>query len=205
MKGDPKHILDKPFSVFRDDSIDLDLKMVRGFALSYFIYGLVYWIQIKEFLVPLPMVYFFVPLAGVVMFVRSVKWIGSFLFLLIPFIVLKDLVWIYIPGLTIILSVLTFLSWTLWTWLTFIKNKNTDVKSVVFLVSQHLIWLLWLIQIEWVQVICIVFVLVGVTLFVRMNLDEKKQVFNLRLGLLIQLIISLYLMQKVSILWVALS
>lgn len=205
MKGNTEDILDQTSTFFKDHSIDLDLKMVRVFALSYFVYGLVYWIQIQEFLVPLPMVYFFVPLAGLVMFTRSINWLGSILYLLVPFLVVKDLVLVHFPTITGVVALLTFLLWSVWSGIVFTNQKERGVKSYVFLVSQQMIWLLWALPFEWMQIVLMLVILIGITLFVREHLDVKKQVYNVRLGLLIQLIISLYLMQKVSVIWVASS
>lgn len=204
MKDRTEDILDKPAAVSQRDSIDFDLKLVRGFGLSYFLYGLVYWLQVEVFLVPLPVVFYLVPIAGVLMFFRSIgKWLGSFIFLLIPFIVLKDLLIYRYPDLTVFLLIGTFLFWTIWAWSVTLKNTKKDLRSWLFSISQSMIWMLLLVKNDYIQVGAIATILVGVTFFVRKNINSKSMVHHVRVGLLIQLIIVLFLLQKISFLSVA--
>jgi hypothetical protein len=193
----------RPSQHISKKSIDFDLKLVRGFALSYFIYGLVYWIQIKEFLVPLPMVYFFVPVAGFIMFVRSIKWWAAFVLLLIPFVVLKDLTLYAYPNVSGVLLLLTFLSWSGIAWYIFYKDKDRSLSSWVFPISQSLIWLVWLVKGQEIQLTMTLMILIGATMFVRKHINDANAVYHLRIGLLIQLVVTLFLMQKISMFWVS--
>ncbi|CAG5078829.1 hypothetical protein [Parvicella tangerina] len=187
------------------NTIDFDLKIVRGFALSFFIYGLVYWMQIQEFLVPLPMVYFFIPVAGLLMFLRSIKWPWAMVLLFIPFVVVKDFTIQNYPNITGVGLIFTFLLWSGWAWNVFFREPKKNLMTWVLPVSQSLIWLLWLIQSDWVRLILIVLILMGATVYVRRNLDNPKAFRNVRVGLLIQLVTSLFLMQQFSYYWVSLG
>lgn len=205
LKKESSHILDEEMSEPQVGSVDFDLKIVRGFALAFFLYGLVYWFEIGDFLVPLPMVYFFVPVAGLLMFVRSIKWIGSVALLLIPFIVIKDLTWNSYPNFTGVLALITFLVWSVWSIFVFKRKEEKNWKSWFFVASQQLIWLIWVVQIPVVQLVMALLILIGVTVFVREQINNVNQVYNVRVGLLIQLIIALFFLQKISILWVSLT
>lgn len=203
MNRDSENILDQPPVIFQTDSIDFDLKLVRGLGLAYLFYGLVYLIEISEFLVPLPMVFFFVPITGIFMFFRSIgKWKGAFIFLLLPILVMKDLILNDYPNITGILLVITFVFWTIWAWVAFYGENKKGFKCWIFVIAQTAIWLVWLVPNIYVQTSVVLLSLVGVTIYVRLNINNMAKAHHLRVGLLIQLIIVLYLIQKVSQLWV---
>lgn len=204
MKRDSENILDRPSTIFKTDSIDFDLKLVRGLGLAYLFYGIVYLIEINEFLVPLPMVFFFVPIAGVLMFFRSIKkWKGAFILLLLPILVMKDLMLNDYPNITGMLLILTFASWTVWAWVAFFGEDNGNFKLWTFAITQTAIWLVWFMPNTYVQTSVVLLALIGVTTYIRLNINNAEKVHHLRVGLLIQLIIVLYLTQKVSHLWVS--
>lgn len=204
MKRDSENILDQPSAIFKTDSIDFDLKLVRGLGLAYLFYGVVYLIEISEFLVPLPMVFFFVPIAGALMFFRSIgKWKGAFIFLLLPILVMKDLMLNDYPNMTGVLLIITFASWTVWAWVAFFGEDKGNFKLWTFAITQTAIWLVWFVPNIYVQTSVVLLVLIGVTTYVRLNINNIEKVHHLRVGLLIQLIIVLYLTQKVSHLWVS--
>ncbi len=172
--------------------------------MAYFLYGVIYWLQLGEFLVPLPMAYFFVPIAGVLMFLRSIqKWLGSFIFLLLPVLVLKDLTLGIYPNVTGIALLVTLAVWTAWAWVVFYSSKERKTWDWALPLSQSLIWGIWLVPFFYVQVTFILLMLIGVTIFVRKEINNMHQVHHLRVALLIQLLIVLFFMQKISHTWVA--
>lgn len=198
MKDNSDDILDKPSLAFQVHNVHFDLKLLRGLGLAYFFYGLVYWIQVADFIAPLPMVYIFVPAAGVILFLRSIKyWVGAFVLLLLPFLVLKDLTLNEYPNLSGVGLVILFVVWTIWSWTVGRKIKVGAIKWL-FISSQHLIWLMWLIPSSYVQMAVVICVLVGSTVFVRNFIDVAEEVHNVRVGLLIQFMMALYLIQQIS-------
>ncbi|MCB9194692.1 MAG: hypothetical protein H6600_07455 [Flavobacteriales bacterium] len=187
----------KPDYNSEEDPMDLDLKIVRGFALAYFLYGIIYWLEIGKFLVPLPMVYYFVPAVGIIMFVRSIKWKGSVLFLLIPTLILKDLTINVWPILTSSVMAVTVILWLVWSVVTFVHSAR-KIGEWIFLVSQ--ISLLSLLFIEArLSGMVISLILVGVSVFYRQNSDNLVKLYDLRLALLIQFLTVLYLLQILSL------
>lgn len=179
------------------DPLDLDLKIVRGFALAYFIYGIIYWLEIGKFLVPLPMVYYFVPTVGIIMFVRSIKWKGSVLFLLIPTLILKDLTINDWPNLTSSVMAVTIILWLMWSVVAFLQSAR-KIGEWIFLVSQISLLSLFFIEASLSGVV-ISLILVGVSFFYRKNSDNLVKLYDLRLALLIQFLTVLYLLQILSL------
>ncbi|MCB9189861.1 MAG: hypothetical protein H6599_11350 [Flavobacteriales bacterium] len=202
MKDESEEILDQPSLILQTNSIDFDLRMLRGLGLAYFFYGLVYWIQLGEFLVPLPMVYIFIPFSGIIMFLRSINhWIGAFILLLLPVMVLKDLTLNDYPNLSGLLMLATFLVWSIWSWTVGLKSDLKNYTKGLFIGSQNLIWLMWLISSSLVQIIIVIAILIGATIYVRRYLEEATCVHHVRVGLLIQFMMVLYLLQQLSIYW----
>lgn len=179
------------------DLLDLDLKIVRGFALAYFIYGIIYWLEIGKFLVPLPMVYYFAPTVGIIMFVRSIKWKGSVLFLLIPTLILKDLTINDWPILTSSVMAVSIILWLMWSVVAFLQSDR-KIGEWIFLVSQISLLSLFFIEASLSGVV-ISLILIGVSVFYRKNFDDLVKLYDLRLALLIQFLTVLYLLQILSL------
>ena len=180
-------------------NIDFDLKMVRGMALTYFIYGLVYYLDIRAFLVPLPIVYYVLPIAGVIMFVRSLPDFKSMVLLFIPVLVLKD-IWIdwnpfFIEPLLFI-SLLIWIGWGV-TFLFYKLHKHSKY-AILAGISQFLIVLI-LIPGHWlIFPVAVAISLIMITIYIRANLENSKLTVTLRISLLIQLMYVLYIMQVFS-------
>jgi hypothetical protein len=192
-------ILDTNEEGISNGKIDFDLKMVRVISLTYFIYGIVYYLELSSFLVPLPMAYYMLPFAAVIMFVRSASSFKSIILLFIPILVLKDL-WINVNP--IIVEPLLFASiivWFLWG-VSFLKIKqHKDLKySFLAAISQFLIFLI-MIPGHWLIFPIAMFIsLILLTIFVRANLENVKATVVLRASFLIQMMYVMYLLQMVS-------
>lgn len=142
-----------------------------------------------------------VPFAGMFMFFRSLRWKWSFVLLLLPLLVLKDLLVLSHPSLGAISVLLAIGAWTLWTMTQFREASTSTYLRWVFIISQLLMWMFLFDIKDWMRILIVISALVGVTILVRENLENLNQKYNLRVGLLIQLMLSLYLLQKLSIYW----
>jgi hypothetical protein len=194
-----EEILDSSNIKKPNDSIDFDLKLVRGMSLTYFIYGLFYYLEVSAFLVPLPMAYYMLPIVAVIMYVRSANNWKSIILLFIPILVLKDL-WINVNP--IVMEPLLFASimvWVLWGFFFFVlkDQRNLEYGRLAGL-SQFLIFTI-LIPGHWIIFPLSVLLSLGMlTVFVRKNLENQKATVVLRISLLIQMMYAMYLLQVFS-------
>lgn len=185
---------------FFEQKIDVDVKLARGLVLAYFIYGLIYWLQEGAFLVPLPTVYYIVPFLGLVMFSRSYKWIFSPIFLMMPMLVLKDWLsnW---PMVSMLAILLTLLTWVLWSATYFFRFGKSAKNQLILGTQISVIGFLFPIvqEVWWLQgLICLV-LLVGATVLTRIDeIDREDLVYHQRVGVLIQVLSTLFLLQLFS-------
>ena len=182
-----------------NDSIDFDLKMVRGISLTYFIYVLVYYLDISAFLVPLPMAYYMLPIVGAIMYVRSASSWKAIVLLFIPILVLKDL-WINVnPIIVEPLLFLTILVWLLWGVFFFVLKDQKHLTHSKFAGLSQFLILAILILVHWIVFpISVLISLILLTVFVRKNLENEKATVVLRISLLIQMMYAMYLLQVFS-------
>ncbi len=194
-----EEILDSPDEREPNSDIDFDLKIVRGMTLTYFIYGLIYYLEISAFLVPLPVAYYMLPIAAAIMFVRSASSYKAIVLLFAPILVLKDL-WINVNPIVVEpLLLLTLIVWLLWglSFLLLKEHRALKYNRLVFF-SQFLI-LLILVPTHWVVFpIAILISLILLTVFVRANLENKDATVVLRVSFLIQMMYAMYLLQVFS-------
>lgn len=180
-------------------NLDFDIKMVRIFALIFLIYGVKYWLEIGAFLVPLPLVYYLVPIAAIVMLFRTLDDWRSFIMPFIAFVVVKD-VWINVSPIIVepllLFSILLWLFWGssfLW-----YKKYKTLKMSKLFGLSQFLILTPMTSLSSHFVFIGMIISLVISTIFIQKNIENKTQNTVLRTALLIQLIYILYSLQAVA-------
>lgn len=182
-----------------NDHIDFDLKLVRGMTLTYFIYGVIYYLDISAFLAPLPVAYYMLPIAAVIMYFRSAANWKSIILLFIPILVLKDL-WINVNPLVVEPLLFTsILAWLFWGVFFFILKGQKDLKYAKLAgASQFLIFAI-LIPGHWIVFpVAVLISLIMLTVFVRKNLENEKATVVLRVSFLIQMMYAMYLMQVFS-------
>lgn len=194
-----EEILDASEGRRANDSIDFDLKMVRVMTLTYFIYGLIYYLEISAFLVPLPVAYYMLPIAAVIMFVRSALNYKAIVLLFIPILVLKDL-WININPIVVEpLLLLALLIWLFWGLSFLVLKEHRDLKYNRLAAFSQFLILLILIPSHWsIFPLAVLLSLILLTVFVRANLENKKATVILRVSLLIQMMYAMYLLQVFS-------
>jgi hypothetical protein len=182
-----------------NDLIDFDLKMIRVMGLTYFIYGLVYYLDISAFLVPLPVAFYMLPIAAFLMFVRSLPKLASFVLLFIPILVLKD-IWINLyPMIMEPLLMISLLVWLGWGVKLIFFAKNEELKKTALAgVSQFFVLTILLPFHNIVFISSVIVSLILITIFVRANLENKKATVALRISFLIQLMYVMYLLQMIS-------
>ncbi len=173
--------------------------MIRVFALVFLIYGIKYWLEIGAFLVPLPLVYYLVPIAAIVMLFRTLDDWRSFLMPFIAFVIVKD-VWINVSPLIVEpLLLFSILLWLLWgsSFLWYKKYKSLKF-SKTFGLSQVFILLPMTTISDHIIFIIMVLTLIITSIFIQKNIENKNQNTVLRTALLIQLIYVLYVLQAIS-------
>ena len=182
-----------------NDNIDFDLKMVRGMTLTFFIYGLIYYLEISAFLVPLPVAYYMLPIAAAIMYVRSASDWKSVVLFFIPILILKDL-WINVNPLVMEpLLLISILVWLFWGVGYFIFKDQKHLKHAKIAgISQFLIFSIFIPGHWLVFPMSILVSLIMLTLFVRENLENEKVTVVLRVSLLIQMMYVMYLLQVLS-------
>ena len=175
-----------------NDDIDFDLKMVRGMTLTYFIYGVISFLDISAFLVPLPVAYYMLPIAAAIMYVRSSSSWKAIVLLFIPILVLKDL-WINVnPTIVEPLLLISIVVWLLWGIVFFVlKSQKELMFSKLAGLSQFLILVI-------LFPVAVVLSLVMLTVFVRKNMENENATVILRISFLIQMMYAMYLLQVVS-------
>ncbi len=180
-------------------NVDLDVKVIRILVLIYLVFGIGYWLELNAFLVPLPLVFYLVPFAAIFMYVRSYRDVKSIVLLILPVLVMKDL-WININPLIVEpLLFISFLTWIGWGVFVMLNNQIKKMpKSLLFGISQILILCILLpIPMMWFN-IAVAINLLLVSMFLAVNKDNSKFFTVIRIGLLIQLIDCLYLLQVFS-------
>lgn len=88
-----------------------DYKLVSYLLLTYFIYGLINWFSLSDFVVPLPLSFIFAPLIALTFIIKTKPSIHTFLYLAIPLLMLKDLVIYFNEIVGIICSIIGLIAW----------------------------------------------------------------------------------------------
>jgi hypothetical protein len=196
-----RDILDSSEKSKSNDKIDFDLRMVRVMTLTYLSYGVIYSLEIISFLVPLPVAYYMLPIAAVIMYVRSATSFKSIVLLFVPILVLKDL-WINVNPLVVEpLLFAAIIVWLLWGISFLVLKEHKKLKfSLLAGISQFLIFTI-MIPGHWlIFPLSILVSLILLTIFVRANLEKVQSTVVLRISFLIQMMYAMYLLQVFSIL-----
>jgi hypothetical protein len=94
-------------------TLSTDKKVVNYALLTYLVYGLTYIFILRGFVVPLPMIYVIVPCIAIFFFFRTIKSWFSLLFLLLPLVVMKDLLFEWPQKWVELITLIGFISWSL--------------------------------------------------------------------------------------------
>ncbi len=102
--------------------MEIEIKIVKYVLLTYIIYGVMNIFILNNFVVPLPIIYFAIPLIALYFFWLSIRSRLSWFFIALPFIVIKDILMDFNINIVAIVSILSLVSWVLFGFL-ILKQK----------------------------------------------------------------------------------
>jgi hypothetical protein len=119
--------------------LEIEIKIVKYVLLTYIIYGVMNIFILNNFVVPLPIIYFAVPLIAVYFFWLSIRSRLSWFLIALPFIVIKDVLMDFNVNLVAILSIISLVSWVLFGFLIlqqkWVVSPIQKVYGIVLIVS----------------------------------------------------------------------
>ena len=119
--------------------MEIEIKIVKYVLLTYIIYGVMNIFILNNFVVPLPIIYFAVPLIAVYFFWLSIRSRLSWFLIALPFIVIKDVLMDFNVNLVAILSIISLVSWVLFGFLIlqqkWVVSPIQKVYGIVLIVS----------------------------------------------------------------------
>lgn len=181
-----------------------DVKIAVYLFLAYTLYGIGYLISDGDYVVPLPMLFIFVPLVSIIFFFTNGFNKYTIFFLLLPIVVMSDKISQFNPGLSGFLVLLSILSWVvLGTIVAFDKTFRKQIKSAKLLFAFPIAcWLTILFLLEYQILVNSVFLLIGITSFVIVRDDGGKYNLNVpirRLIILSSFTACMYLITSLSV------
>jgi hypothetical protein len=112
--------------------LEKEIKLVKYVLLTYIMYGLMNVFIIKNFVVPLPIIYFAIPIVALYFFVKSYRSLLALNFLLIPFVIIKDILVEFHPNLVFTITLISLLSWVFIGFYVLIHSKPKNKVSYFF-------------------------------------------------------------------------
>jgi len=114
-----------------------DVKIALYLFLAYALYGLSYLISDGDYVVPLPMLYIFIPIVSLAFLFTSGINKYTIFFLLLPLTVMSDKISQYNPGLSGVLVLASIVSWVVLGFLLifnkeYIKASKSNITLIFF-------------------------------------------------------------------------
>jgi hypothetical protein len=106
-------------------------KIVYYGLLTYIAYGVSYIFILKDFVVPLPLIYLLVPGVALYFFVRSITSIQALLFLFLPLVVMKDLLFEWPEKWVELITFLGIISWSMAGFLIIRTQNSSTLKNIL--------------------------------------------------------------------------
>lgn len=151
--------------------MEKEIKIVKYVLLTYVMFGLMNVFILKDFVVPLPIIYIAIPMVAIYFFILSIRSALSWFFIIIPLIVLKDIMMDYNINFVAIISLISLITWVVFGIVILLKTQhksNFITFYSVFLMISVLTLLPIAFNLSW-----IIFPLIGLfgSLFLKSNLD----------------------------------
>jgi hypothetical protein len=181
-----------------------DIKIALYLFLAYAFYGISYLFSDGDYVVPLPMIFIFIPIVSVVFFFTSGFNKYSVFFLLLPLGVMSDWISQFNSGTSGILSLTNIVAWAILGLILFFDKEYTVKTNKYMLLYSFpfmsICTLLFLFNNSLINVS--VFLLIGITTSLVIREDEEKYNLNTsvrRLIILSSFISWMYLATKLSV------
>jgi hypothetical protein len=113
--------------------LEKEIKIVKYVLLTYVMYGLMNVFILKDFVVPLPIIYIVIPLVAVYFFILSIRSSLSWFFIFIPLVVLKDVMMEYNINFVAIISIISLFTWVIFGIV--IYNQTTHKSKLLLIYS----------------------------------------------------------------------
>jgi len=181
-----------------------DVKIALYLFLAYALYGISYLFSDGDYVVPLPMLFIFVPIVSLVFFFTSGFNKFSVFFLLLPLVVMSDKMSQFNPGLSGMLVLLSVFSWILLgVLLIFDKNFKKVLQKHKIVLAFPIACLSSLLFLLGDQILTSsIFLLIGVVSSIIIRDDDEKynlKVHKRRLFILASFISWMYLITVLSV------
>jgi hypothetical protein len=156
--------------------METDKKVVDYSLLTYIVYGVTYIFLLNGFIVPLPIIYLMVPAVALFFFIRSIRYWHAVLFLLMPLVVMKDILFDWSPKWIELFTLFGILSWSVAGWLILKQlGQNIQFKTVAyFLLTTPIVLIPLPFDISWIW-----FLVLSVISFTTLNFNSTIQLNTL--------------------------